>query len=280
MVRLVFVYLLGLCYALGLSGIDDAVAGNVERTCVVPKNEINNPIYQDAFVSVKEIKRPRCEILFSGEIRKGDAEKIVRAIKSSPHVVINIEFDSPGGDAFEGLRIADVLNANFIQMTAPIYAYNGSCVPSQCGRICASACALAFLASDQRVGNRVYIHRPTFDQEMFSGLSAGQANAQYNIAVKSLREELLNRKIPSYIIERMMEIPSDQVEVLPSNYPAYSAWLDEWLAAKCGRGFMNTIGADFDTPRTDQEITEAARNEVCRFGPLGEERKRLQMKED
>lgn len=187
----------------------------------------------------------------------------------------HIEFNSPGGDAFEGLRIADVLNANFISLGAPTYAYNGSCSEKECGRICASACALAFLASDYRMGSQVFVHRPTFDRAMFAGLSAVEANERYNAATKALRDELVRRQIPTDIIQKMMDIPSDQVQKIPSDYPFVSSWLDEWLTAQCGRGLLNSL--DFEDP-SGQPMEQSIANDACRMKVLAKEAMRAQKK--
>ena len=267
--------LIGLGLLGGVVWSQQSVAGTVTRACTVPPSEVTNPVYRGAQLRVSEGTKARCDIAFSGEIIAGDSARLAEAITLNPTHVVTIEFNSPGGDALEGLRIADVLNASFIQLTAGIYADNGSCAKTQCGRICASACALAFLASDHHVGSQVFIHRPTFDRAMFAGLSAGEAHERYNVATNALRAELIRRQIPTDIIQKMMNIPSDQVQKIPRSYPFFSSWLDEWLTSKCGRGMNNSL--DFEDP-PGQAIDQSVANDSCRLTVLQTEAMRTQKK--
>lgn len=176
-----------------------------------------------------------CEIKFSGEITSGDAGRLERAISTSPHDVPTVRFDSPGGDPFEALKIADVLNKYFVSVAT------GTCDPNtQCDSgqpkvaVCASACALIYLAANERFGNAVFLHRPSFPAIFFGSLPAPKAQRLYTAAVLKLRAELAKRAVPRDDVDLIMSIPSASVERIRSGYPKDSPWMAEWLAAKCG----------------------------------------------
>ncbi len=180
-----------------------------------------------------------CTLAFDGEISAGDAQRIEQAIIASPHTVEMMNFNSPGGDTFEALKIADVLNKYFIAFATRQCDESGQkCL--QPSRVlpnlsaCASACALIFLTANNRYGTEVFFHRPTFSGEYMKSLSASDAEKIYNSATLRLRSELKQRGVSESFIETIMSIPSAVVRKLPPGFPSESPWLAEWLDAKCG----------------------------------------------
>jgi hypothetical protein len=181
-----------------------------------------------------------CALAFDGEISAGDAQRIEQAVIASPHSVEMMYFNSPGGDAFEGLKIADVLNKYFIAFaTGTCDASGQQCIATSENILpnrssCASACALIFLTANERYGTEVFFHRPTFSVEYMRSLSAPNAETMYNSAALRLRSELKKRGVSESFIETIMSIPSATVQKLTSGFPSDSPWLAEWLDAKCG----------------------------------------------
>lgn len=87
-----------------------------------------------------------CKIEFDGTIDAGDARIIEREIRRSLFVAY-LEINSPGGNPFEALLIADVLNKYFISVVTSA-CYDGVCLKVIEGKRCVSACALLFLAAN------------------------------------------------------------------------------------------------------------------------------------
>jgi hypothetical protein len=188
-----------------------------------------------------------CTLAFDGEISAGDAQHIEQAIIASPHRVEMMYFNSPGGDTFEALKIADVLNKYFIAFATRQCDASGQKCMLQSRVLpnlsaCASACALIFLTANNRYGTEVFFHRPTFSGEYMRSLSAPNAERMYNSAALRLRSELKKRGVSESFIESIMNIPSAAVQKLPPGFPSESPWLAEWLDAKCG----NTSATEID----------------------------------
>jgi hypothetical protein len=171
-----------------------------------------------------------CTIKFSGEIAPGDAKRVEQAIVGSPYIVQIANFNSPGGDPFEALKIADVLNRYFVSVATG--RCDGGC--SAGTDVCASACSLIYLAANERFGNAVFLHRPSFPLAFFGSLTGEQAKRAYDTAWRRLRKEMEERSIPRDDIDLIMDIPSASVERIRSGYPQDSPWMEEWLTAKCG----------------------------------------------
>jgi len=180
-----------------------------------------------------------CTLAFDGEISAGDAQRVEQAVIASPHSVEMMYFNSPGGDVFEALKIADVLNKYFIAFATRLCDASGQKCMVQPQVLpdlsaCASACALIFLTANNRYGTEVFFHRPTFSGEYMRSLSAPNAERMYNSAALRLRSELKKRGVSETMIETIMSIPSAAVRKLPPGFPSESPWLAEWLDAKCG----------------------------------------------
>lgn len=171
-----------------------------------------------------------CTIKFGGEIAPGDAKRVEQAITGSPYIVQVAKFNSPGGDPFEALKIADVLNRYFVSVAT------GQCAGECDGRtdVCASACSLIYLAANERFGNAVFLHRPSFPLAFFGSLTGEQAKRAYDAAWRRLRKEMEERSIPRDDIDLIMDIPSASVKRVRGGYPPDSPWMEEWLTAKCG----------------------------------------------
>lgn len=226
--------------ALPLSGNIAFASGQIERSCGP------NGALVGGF---------GCSITFVGEISPGDASRVEQAISGSPHNVEIATFNSLGGDPFEALKIADVLNKYFVGFATGVCGSNAQCESA----VCASACALIYLAANTRFGDQVFLHRPSFPAIAFGSLPAAKAESLYNAAVLRLRGELAKRAVPQDDIELMMSIPSASVEKIRRDYPADSPWMAEWLSAKCG-----SIQKPYIDPKILICMTDAERAEQRR----------------
>ena len=88
------------------------------------------------------------------------------------------------GDPFEALKIADVLNKYFVGFATGFCGPNAQCdldLPHVA--VCASACALIYLAANTRYGDEVFLHRPSFPAIAFGSLPAAKAESLYNAGI-------------------------------------------------------------------------------------------------
>lgn len=82
-------------------------------------------------------------IMAIGEIKHNDAEKLDRYLSKLPYKKNTaIYFDSPGGNLYDGMRLGEYFKKHRIKTVIQGY------------KICASACALAFLGGTDRNGNK------------------------------------------------------------------------------------------------------------------------------
>jgi hypothetical protein len=93
------------------------------------------------------------DIIFSGQIMKGDAEKVkifINELMPNPHKHRFI-IHSPGGNVTEAMKIGELLRKNYFS----IYEPNGI--------TCISACVLVIMGGTIReVNGRVGLHHPLF----------------------------------------------------------------------------------------------------------------------
>jgi len=231
--------------ALPLSGSIAVASGQIDRSCG-PNGALVGGFW--------------CSIKFVGEISPGDATRVEQAILGSPHDVGIATFNSLGGDPFEALKIADVLNKYFVGFATGFCDPNAQCesaLPHVA--VCASACALIYLAANTRFGDEVFLHRPSFPAIAFGSLPAAAAERLYNAAIGRLRGELAKRAVPQDDIELMMSIPSASVEKIRRGYPADSPWMAEWLSAKCGSIQKPDIDPKILICETDAALAEQHR---------------------
>jgi hypothetical protein len=215
-----------------------------------------------------------CTLEFEGEIGAGDAARLDAAVRSAPHVVQVVEFNSPGGDPFEALAMADLLNEDFIMAMTASCGRDG-CMGIPGGRFhgrssCASACALLFLAANDRAGNEVFLHRPTFPPAVFAALSGPNAQSAYDGAVDRLLAALRRRRVPEPELQVMMNMPSDGLQKLDAGYPRRSPWMAEWLIARCPRS------AEIADPKG--LVNGIMTHVVCETNAIEREQRRAQRK--
>lgn len=230
----------------------------------------------DIIVEPTFTPRENTRIAIVGTIETGDAKKFRGVLqKSYPQIIVDIL--SPGGDLLEAMKIGEMIRENFIMTWGPeslqcvslqldeapgpmpdMRAWWPSHVPKSTACSCYSACFLiwssgviryggvnafgALARYQPNLGNRpeeTYfgIHRPRFNPEYFSGLSARDAEEKYDNLVASLLQFLGDMNVPRNIRERMLAVPSDDLYFLSSvelkSLQGPIPAVDEWLRSKC-----------------------------------------------
>lgn len=176
-------------------------------------------------------------LLFSGEIKKGDAEKLVKTIIQNifSHRII---LDSPGGDIEEAIRVASIVKA--LHYDTQVAG----------GGFCASACFFIYLAGDDRLAagtiegtmptiylGYIGLHRPYFksDPAVRDG-SAKSITHQHDI-MKITSDYLRNSDVPQNLIDKMMSRPSNDIYWMTDDdvkqIGEYSPGMEELLIARC-----------------------------------------------
>lgn len=96
---------------------------------------------------------------------------------------------------------------------------------------------------DQRSGFHsipvMAVHRPSFPRDYFTTLSPAQAMESYSSMEASVKDYLLEMGAPQTLIDRMINQPSNSIELIPEEafrnyYRSEEPFLQEWLIAKCG----------------------------------------------
>lgn len=178
-----------------------------------------------------------------GEIKKGDAQDFVLTISSLLKMgtkISRISIYSPGGDALEAMEMGRWIRKLYLPTSAPLRLSDESpdCEEYLKGKrcTCASAGFLLWASGVKRDGSVVGIHRPHFEKEVFSGLSAQQAKKKYEEMSLAVKKYLTYMNVPETLIDKMFETGSDTIEYLDQNtidtmgkVPFY----DEWIKSAC-----------------------------------------------
>jgi len=197
-----------------------------------------------------------------GDIEDGDAMKFQLLLAESDFVR-QVILVSKGGSLAEAMVIGRMIRQNFIATKDA-----GGITPSnRCGAAlsvldesenpmtrtqerndcaCYSACFVIWVggiprrgeplrASDGRGG--LGIHRPRFNSKFFSGLTATEAETQYDLLVEDTKNYLKEMDVPNYLIEKMFSVSSSNMYLLSreeidemSMPPAIA----EWFKSRCG----------------------------------------------
>lgn len=178
-------------------------------------------------------------LLLSGEIQKGDAEKLAKAFMQAHPFAGKLTLDSPGGDVEEALRI--------VSLVKPLHLV----IEVAGGGTCASACFFIFLAGDHHyaigtIGGKMIkrslgyigLHRPYLKLDPTKKDGSTDAVTRQHDLMQKTSAYLRNQDIPQRLIDLMMSRPSndiywmtmDDIDELGSNSPG----LEELLISRCG----------------------------------------------
>jgi len=155
--------------------------------------------------------------ILEGEIRPGDYDRLVQQIHKGGLSDI-LWLNSPGGDAFEAMKIGRLIRELRMTTHAPDRAGNKTfCLTypkgadlHQCN--CASACFLIFVAGVNRTGNHLGVHRVFPRHERLKSISPDEAAALQRVATREVSNYLKEMGVPTHFIERLVATPSDQIE--------------------------------------------------------------------
>lgn len=167
-------------------------------------------------------------LIIEGQIEDGDYERVIAAVKSAEKLPTVALLSSPGGDVLAAMRIGRFLRDSL--MTSMV----------DHGARCNSACVLVLLGGTTRIVLApLGLHRPFYEHEYFSGLSAPEAAEKYREMDSLVRGYLSEMDVPNSAVERMMATKSSAIEAVSpeeffnqfgSSTPAF----EEWILAKCG----------------------------------------------
>lgn len=179
-------------------------------------------------------------LLLSGEVQKGDAEKLAKAgMLLVNSLGATLFLDSPGGDVGESLHIASLVKA--LHLNTFVAG----------GGICASSCFFIFLAGDGHfaIGTKngrmpklslgyIGLHRPylKFDPTMRNG--SIDAEARQHDVMKIIGTYLRDQNVPQRLIDLMMSRPSNDVYWMTDEdikqLGNFSPGREELLISRCG----------------------------------------------
>ena len=182
------------------------------------------------------------DVLFlDGEIKKGDYRQLIDVVVNHGKIPSMMAITSPGGDVIEAMKIGRFARRNHMQIAAI--------------QPCDSACTFIIFAAVKRVtSGKLGLHRPHYDPQYFSQLSGEAANKKYKELDGEVRKYLIEMNVPTLIIDKIMSIPSSNIEYIEISFynnlagstsPAYN----EWLAARCG-SFTDRERQDFAYSRS------------------------------
>lgn len=175
-----------------------------------------------------------------GEIKAADIQSVSKQIKlmqsesyqrsnnldESSMQQLKVSLDSQGGDLLAAMEIGRLLRKS--------NAWTVVSVGAECSSACIFILASGVTRSVQGSSVRLGLHRPRFDQKMFSNLDATKAKALYNRLIERCRVYLREMGISDRLLEDMLRIESNKVAYQDREYaenlllvgddPAFQEW--------------------------------------------------------
>jgi hypothetical protein len=109
--------------------------------------------------------------------------------------------NSPGGSVLESIKIADALRES------------GLAVMVDRDQLCASSCFLLWASADYKLSysnSHIVIHRPYLPTDSISSKDFGEATATTGKILSATRQYLTEQNVPSLLIDKMMQLPSNE----------------------------------------------------------------------
>lgn len=186
-----------------------------------------------------------CWILLRGSIVRGDADRLLTALKSQPRgsdIYRFLLLDSPGGDVAEALKLTKIVQNALLETQNSSVVLTG--LLKGPAYTCASSCVLILMAGVQRNftpfdGGRLGLHRPSFSPETYLGTSlASDLAERQHQAMRYVREFLLSEGMPQRLVEEMMNRSSKEIYWVDFindwlDVRSRAAWFDEMLISRC-----------------------------------------------
>lgn len=164
-------------------------------------------------------------ILAEGDIEEGDVERLARFLSTVPvQKTTAIYLASPGGSLYEGMRLGRYFGRNHIKTVV------------EGNRICASACALAFLGGRDNAG-----------KAWRSSSSNSQLGFHAFASAQSLRDESETQLVVSEVLEYGREVEAP-LELLILNFATPSDsiyWLSDEEVCSLGIKLWDVPGDRF-----------------------------------
>ena len=192
-------------------------------------------------------ERSSREILISGPIQSGDAQKFTNLLRQNhPFVMNDVKIASSGGSVEDAIEIGRLVRRYLLKTSAPYsleQIANGIGVMEGDKKICegpgchcASACFLIWAGGYSRSGNVLGIHSPSIKSTAFSELPADRASKLYRDLIAEMARYLEEMDIPRKYRDLMSDTSSNDMrwltlkEAEPLTKPP-SIWT--WIAASC-----------------------------------------------
>lgn len=178
-------------------------------------------------------------VILSGEIRQGDAERMASLIAQEKGI-LRLIVNSPGGDLMEAMRLVDLVKGMHMGVSV---AKGGYCV---------SACFFVFLEGYRRVlspANEDGTLPPQAKREKRSGVvgihrpylkspNGDVATTKQEEIMRKVRGYLTSKAVPQHLVDEMMARPSNDIYWLNQRdselIGEYGPGDEEALIAKCG----------------------------------------------
>jgi len=169
-------------------------------------------------------------ILIEGRIEKGDKDKLLKELRLwssnrqlDTYRMPKIQITSKGGDFEEAMKMGLLIRRSLVQVRSTDQCY--------------SACAIILFSAVDRSPLDVGIHRPYYNKEYFSSLTMVKANEKYTSLVSKTKSFLLEMNVPTNIVDKMFETPSDEIYILNTNewkqIAGKSPAFEEWVKSQC-----------------------------------------------
>lgn len=168
--------------------------------------------------------------VLEGDIVAGDAQKLIELLQSDLYRMANADgllVNSRGGDVAEAIRISEVIERYWLPVEVDA---DGEC---------SSACFFIYVAAPHRSAyGAVTIHAPYYDLTSIDASQYADYASASRQAHQAARSFLLERSVPSDVIEKMLSLPSTSAYALSAEdrlrVGYESAFAKEIGAQRCG----------------------------------------------
>ena len=219
---------------------------------------------------------PFIGIKIEGKIVEGDYRKFLDVVRNAGSGVNKVYLMSPGGDAFEAMRIGRLIRNLRYSTNAPALEINGQrkCIPlptisKNC--TCDSSCFLVYIAGVNRYADMLGIHRIFVDHSALKNISGSNAALLSKVIREKVDSYLKEMGAPRIYTDKLFSIPSDKIEYIPqSDLDRYFLGdieeFSEWIKAKCKKEieYDNHMVAIFNKKKlgkaTNEEIKHLEKN--------------------
>ena len=186
------------------------------------------------------------QLVIEGDIKPGDFQKFLDAIKQNQGQTSTVWIFSPGGDFEEAMKIGRAMRALELASMVPTRNKFGNPVcdsevahpsdPAYC--IAASAAFMIHIGGVWRGGSYIIVHRPYFERKNFRQLSEAQAQVKFTGLQAEAASYMSEMGVSPQVQDRVLATPSDARFVLDEATVKTYFWGDlparhEWLVAKC-----------------------------------------------